>query len=291
MIGELFAIIAPVFLGAAVGYGWAKLGQPYDTALVSKLLVFVTTPCLVFSHLSELSVNPNTFGVVALAAVAALGVFTVAGVVALKVFKVPLATGLPPILFPNNGNMGLALCLFAFGEEGLEFGIGYFVVFTVATFVLAPIIASGTVSLKRVVGSPLLYATAAAVIIMLTGTQVPAWLYNTTSLLGDVSIPLMIITLGVSLAQLQVTSLKTSVLVSVLRLTIGFATGVVLAKAFGLTGVPQGVFIIMCAMPAAVINYLFAQQYGKNAEDVAGAVVISTALSFMTMPALLWYVL
>lgn len=291
MTADLFAIIAPVFLTAAVGYLWAKFDQPYDTALVTQLLVLVTTPCLVFSRLSDLSVNPLLVGEVALACAAAMAVFGVVGMGALKLLHIPLSTGLPPILFPNCGNMGLALCLFAFGEAGLEFGIGFFVVCSLATFLLAPVIASGTLSLKRVFTTPLLYAALAAVTVMLTSVTVPPWLHNTTSLLGDVSIPLMLVTLGVSLARLQLNTLRTSVIVALLRLMIGFGTGVLVAWALGLTGVPKGVVIIMCAMPAAVINYLFAQKYGKKAEDVAGAVILSTALSFLTLPALLWYVL
>ena len=64
-----------------------------------------------------------------------------------------------------------------------------------------------------------------------------------------------------------------------------------LAWAFGLEGVERGVVILQSAMPVAVFNYLFAAEYGADPEGVAGMVVISTVLSFLSLPLLLWYVL
>ncbi|MDA0339157.1 MAG: AEC family transporter, partial [Proteobacteria bacterium] len=284
MTGELFAIIAPVFLGAAVGYAWAKSGQPFDTTLVTQLLTLVTTPCLVFSQMSTLTVSTTSFGIVALATAAALVIFGIAGFVALKALRIPLETGWSSILLPNCGNMGLALSLFAFGDAGLEYGLSFYVVASTATFALAPWIASGAFSARRLLTAPLIYATAISVTVLLTETAVPQWLLNTTTLLGQVTIPLMIITLGVSLARLQVKNMRSSTIIAMLRLLIGFGTGLAIAWAFGLTGVPRGVMILMCAMPPAVINYLFAQKYGKNAEEVSGAVVISSAVSFLALP-------
>jgi predicted permease len=44
-------------------------------------------------------------------------------------------------------------------------------------------------------------------------------------------------------------------------------------------------------MPVAVFNFLFAQYYGRAYADVAAMVVISTALSFLTLPLLAYFVL
>ncbi|MDX1581879.1 MAG: AEC family transporter, partial [Alphaproteobacteria bacterium] len=111
MIAELFAIIAPVFFGAAVGYGWARTGQPYDTELITRLLVNVTTPCLVFSRISTLELPASEFAAVAGAAGLALVSFAVLGFLAVRLLSLNMPTSLPPIVFPNCGNMGLPLCL------------------------------------------------------------------------------------------------------------------------------------------------------------------------------------
>ena len=62
MMGDLVGIIAPVFLIAAIGYSWGKLGYDYNTAIITRLLTNVTTPCLVFSRLTSLDLRENGLG-------------------------------------------------------------------------------------------------------------------------------------------------------------------------------------------------------------------------------------
>jgi predicted permease len=101
----------------------------------------------------------------------------------------------------------------------------------------------------------------------------------------------MLITLGISLARLKVASVPRSLALSALRLVMGFAIGLALAAALGLDGATRGVLIVQLSMPVAVFNYLFAQRYKTAPEEVAGMVVMSTALSFASLPLLLWFVL
>ena len=291
MLAEVFSIIAPVFLIAALGFVWARMEQPFDTLLVTALLVNVTSPCLIFSRVASLTEPVSTFGTIAGVAALSIAIFGATGYAAAKLLKLPVTATVAPIMFPNNGNMGLALCLFAFGEVGVGLGIGFFIVAATSQFTLAPWIASGRFSPRQMLRSPVIYASLASLVFLAGWLQLPGWLYNTTKLLGDISIPMMLITLGVSLARLKVVSLRNSVIVSLLRLGIGFVTGAGLIWAFSLSGAVAGVVIIMCSMPPAVFNYLFAARYGNHAEEVAGTVIISTALSFATMPLLMAYAL
>ncbi len=138
---------------------------------------------------------------------------------------------------------------------------------------------------------PLIWATLAALAVLYTGLPVPLWVTNSLDLIGGFAIPLMLITLGVSLAQLELTGLPRSLALSALRLGMGFAVGVTLASLMGLEGTARGVLIIECAMPVAVFNFLYASIYNNRPAEVAGVIVVSTGLSFLTLPALLWYVL
>ena len=100
---------------------------------------------------------------------------------------------------------------------------------------------------------------------------------------------MMLITLGVSLAGLKVTSFKESTILAVLRLGIGIGVGWAVVEIMDVTGVMRSVVIIQAAMPTAVFNYMFASQYQRNPQQVAGMVVISTILGFITLPwLLLW---
>ena len=291
MIYELIAIIAPVFVCAAIGFGWSRLGRPYDAEFVTALVTNIGAPCLVFSTLSSVEIDVEAFGAMAGVAALTLAATAAAGIVVLRVAGLSMRTFLPSLMFPNVGNMGLPLCLLAFGETGLVLAIAYFTVCSVGQMTLGAGMAAGATSVREVMRVPVIYAVLLALPFMIWNADPPDWLANTTRLLGGILIPLMLISLGISLAKLRVRSLKRSLALSLARLVFGFAVGVGVAEAFGLEGIARGVVILQSTMPTAVFNYLFSLRYGREHEEVAGIVMISTTLSFATLPLLLWFVL
>jgi predicted permease len=291
VLGQLAAIIAPVFACAAIGYLWARLRRPFETEFVTALVTNVGTPCLIASTLTKLTIDIGGFGSMALAALAVFAVVGVLGAIALRLVGLPSHSYLPALMFPNAGNMGLPLSLFAFGDVGLALAIAYFTVSSTLQFTLGVSLAAGTASPRRLVRIPLLYAVAISLVLMATGTPLPGWIMNTIELLGGLTIPLMLIALGVSLARLRIASLKRSMAIALVRLLAGFAVAVGIAWALDLDRMTAGVLILQSAMPVAVFNYLFAQIYNRAPEEVAGAVVLSTILSFASLPLLLLYVL
>jgi predicted permease len=291
MILTILSVIAPVFICALVGYGWVKRGLQFDTPFVSRLVMEVGAPCLIFSTFMEIDIDMDAFRSMAWAAFAAMMMFGVVGALVLYLCKLDQRTWLPTQMFPNVGNMGLPLCLLAFGDEGLALSLTYFMVNVVFGFTLGMAITSGRLSLLELVKSPMFIGVVITLIFLFTERRPPAWIQDTTTLLGDLTIPLMLVAMGVSLARFQITSFRRSFALSVLRIGMGFLVGVALAELLGLEGVARGIMILQSAMPVAVFSYLFAVRYNRSPEEVAGTVVISTLLSFATLPALLWYVL
>lgn len=291
MFGQLAAIIAPVFACAAIGYLWARMRRPFETEFVTALVTNIGTPCLVASTLTKLSIDAASFGTMAAAALTVFAVVGVLGAIGLRIAGLPNHSYLPAIMFSNAGNMGLPLCLFAFGEPGLALAIGFFTVSATLQFTVGVGLAAGTASPGRLARIPLLYAVAISLVLMVTGTPLPGWIANTIQLLGGLTIPLMLVALGVSLARLRIASLKLSLVIALVRLLLGFAVGLGVSRVFGLDGMVAGVLILQSAMPVAVFNYLFAQVYRRAPEEVAGAVVLSTFLSFASLPLLLLLVL
>lgn len=291
MFADLFNIVAPVFICAAIGFGWARTGQPFDRDFVTNIATNIGTPCLILATLTRLEVSPETFGQMALAAAMALVIVGTVGAVVLRLAGLAQHSYLPALMFANTGNMGLPLCLFAFGQKGLALAIAVFTVNATAQFTFGVLIASGHWSAGRLVRTPILYAVAAALVFMLTGIKPPPWFANTIGLIGGLTIPLMLLALGAALARLEITSLGRGLALSLLRLGGGFLVGFGIAEALGLEGAARGVLMIQSAMPVAVFNYLFAQRYEREPEEVAGMVLISTVISFATLPALLWWVL
>lgn len=193
--------------------------------------------------------------------------------------------------FPNIDNIDLPLCFLAFGDEGLALGATFFAVYAAFQLTFGAAFVSGQISFQSLAKLPIVPATVLAVIFLFTDTAIPLWLANTTKLIGDLTIPLMLLTLGYSISQIRINKMIIPLLLSLVRLLMGFAVGVVLAWIFNLTGVDKGVVILQCSMPTAVFCYLFAQQYNQRPTEVAGIVIISTLVSFGALPLLLWYVL
>lgn len=291
MLSEIFSIIAPVLVCAAIGFVWARSGRPYDTALVTTLVTNIGTPCLVFATLATVDTGLAAYGEMAIAGLVTVLIFGAVGWVALKAAGLSQRAYLASQMFANVGNMGLPLCLLAFGETGLAFAIAYLAVNVVLLFTIGVALPSGATRPGHLLKLPIIYAVTASLAAIAIEVPVPRWITNTTDILGNLTIPLMLITLGVSLADMKIDSLKRSLWLSVLRLVMGFAVGWATAEVMGFDGVARGVLIIQCAMPIAVFNYLFAARYDREPAEVAGTVVISTVLSFLSLPALLWFVL
>ncbi len=292
-LGPIFAVVAPVFLCAALGFLWARSGRSFDRAAISSLISSVGAPCLVFHNLVGLAARSAVLVEMAGAALLAILGSLVAAYLVLRLARLPSHTYLSPLVFSNAGNMGLAVCNFAFpenggvGGDGLAFGACFFAVSSFLHFTLGVMLWSGRFSLRELARTPLAWSAVLSVVVVAAGVRIPPWLSNTTELLGAFSIPLMLITLGVALSELRIRSLARSGLLAGGRLGLGLAAGLGVAQLLDLQGVMRGVLIIQCAMPSAVFNVLFAEQYERSPEQVASLVVVSTLVSFVTLPLLL----
>ena len=189
MTAEIFSIIAPVLLGATLGYGWARFGPAFNTQMLTSLVLVIGTPCLVFSTLTKFSVDLFSVGDMALASLASLAIILTVGSAILFMTRQPVRAFLPSLMFPNAGNMGLPLCLFAFGDEGLALGIAFFTVTSLGNFTLGVWLASGKISTIQLLRTPLIWAAVAAIIFLAVDIKPPIWLSNTTRLIGDFTIP------------------------------------------------------------------------------------------------------
>jgi predicted permease len=291
LLAEIFGIVAPVLLCTAIGYVWGWLRRPFDPGLTTALVSGIAAPCLVFNALTRLEVSAGALGQIAAATLACYAAMGVLGWSILRLAKLPAHSYLPALMFPNGGNVGLPLCFLAFGPEGLALGIAWFAVGAVGQFTVGINIAAGSFAFGRLARQPIIYAVALSFVFILSGSKPPVWLARTTELMGSMLIPLMLLSLGVSLATLKVTRPLRAASLSALRLGGGFCVGLLVAWIFGLAGTARGVLLIQSSMPVAIFNYLFALQYRREPADVAGMIVITTVASFVTLPALLLLVL
>jgi predicted permease len=291
MINELAGILLPVFCLALVGYGWRVLGFPFEREFVARVIMNVSGPCLIVDSLAHLTLPMDLF-LAMLGSSIAMFIATAAAALAIVwLLRLPVRSFLPALAVGNNGNLGLPLCLFAFGPEGLGLAVAVFVTNSVGQFTMTPLLQSRTSPWRTLATTPVIYGALIGAALLVSGATLPAWIDTTIGLLGDLMIPLMLLALGNTLGGLRAQRLPFAVGMGTARLVLGFAVALGIAELFGLEGVARGVLILQGAMPAAIFNYLFAARYDRHPDDIAGIVLMSTLVSALTLPLLVGYVL
>lgn len=280
-------IVAPVFLLAAVGFSWVKLGFEYRINFVTQLATTLAVPCLIFTALMQTQIAPAALTALSLASVVAYLGVTVAAVVLVWITGLERRTYTAPLIFGNTGNLGLPLALFAFGEEGLSYAVVVFAIMAIWTFTFGIWLVAGAGSFGKVLREPLVWATLLGGVFLWQDWQTPRFLTNTLELIGQMAIPLMLITLGVAVARLTPGGIGRAVILSAVKLTLCVGIAWAAALAFHLDRVAFGVLVLQVATPVAVTSYLLAEKYGADAQAVAGLVVVSTLISVGALPLLL----
>ena len=291
IFAELAAIVLPVFFCAGIGLFWTRAGHKFDSDLVTTLVFKIAVPCLIIATFSKIKLEFSVIAEIALAATLIYLVTALIAAIVLRLFCLPFPAYLPSMIFPLVGSMGLPVSLFAFGEKGLALALVFFTLGAVGTFTVGAAIASGRLSLGKLVREPALWAAAIAMVLMWLDISLPKWIYDSTKLLGGMAFPLQLIALGCSLGRFQISSLPRGIGLGLFRLGVGFLIGWGVAEYFALEGIVRAIVILQSSMPVAVSNYLFAVIYKREPEEVASMVLISTGMSVVTLPLLLLYLL
>jgi predicted permease len=284
VMSALFGVIAPVMVVTLIGYVWGIRKYEFDHGLITRLVTAVGAPAMVFSTFTSITLPAEAMLRMSEAALACVCAFAVIGVSVLTVVRLPIRVYLPSLIFPNIGNMGLPVCLLAFGQSGFALAMIYFTLVTVLQFTAGPAIAAGQARWTAPLRVPFIYAVAAALVVSFAHLPIPPWIASTASLLGGMTIPLMLLSLGVALAQLRTANIGRAVAFSVLRLAMGAGVGWAVATAMDLSAAERGVVVIQSAMPVAIFNFLFARMYDNRPDEVAGMVLMSTVLSYASLP-------
>ena len=198
MFVEILTVMAPVVLIAALGFFWDRKGMPFDTNMVATLVTSIGAPCLIVSTLLENRPDPETISTMGFAALCVVGSVACVSAIGLKLTGQSIRAFLPALTFPNAGNMGIPLCLFAFGEEGLALSVSFFAVTALTQFTLGISIAAGRLAFRDVVTNPVLWSAVIAFVLLVTDSVLPRWIDGTIDVFAGLVIPLMLMSLGIS---------------------------------------------------------------------------------------------
>jgi hypothetical protein len=284
MIGQLAGILLPVFVLAMVGFFWRRLGVPFEREFVTRLIMNVAGPCLIVDSLSQLSIPLGDFVAMLISAAAMFVATVLCAWAVLRLARLPVRSYLPSLAIGNTGNMGLPLCLFAFGRQGLGIAVAVYVTYSVGQFTLTPMLQSGAGPVRTLATTPIVYGALAGLLLLVGHVQLPGWAESSIRLLGELMIPLMLLALGHTLGGLRTKHLSFATFWGAARIALGFFVALGISALFHLHGMSRGVLLLQGAMPAAVFNYLFAARYERAPDEVAGIVLMSTLIGALLLP-------
>ena len=291
LILTVFEVVAPVFILASIGFAWVKLGFDYRIEFVTRLAMTLSVPCLIFVALMQTEIAPDALTTVFFATIATYGLITLGCFTVVKLAGLDVRTFLAPLIFGNTGNLGLPLALFAFGDEGLGYAVVIFAMMGMYSFTFGVWLVSGGGDLRKVVQEPLVGATLLGALFLWQGWETPTFLTNTIELIGQMAIPLMLITLGVAVARLQLRSVSQAMWLSAVKVLLCGAIALGAGLYFELPDVALAVLILQAVTPVAVTSYLLAAKYEADADPVAGLVVVSTLMSVGFIPLVLAFLI
>lgn len=287
-----FDTVLPVLIIAALGY-IAGLRFRLDTSSLSKICVYILMPVLVFNSVSTSKINFSVAWKLSLGtAILALGIAPLLYMVyRLLGWPKPLARAmLLPSIFSNSAIYGLPVCLFAFGQEGMDLGVVFVLTQTIITATLGVYIAASgkrpaAEALTQMVRMPMLYAAIAALLTRATRIQLPTVITRTVSLLGGAGVPLFLIVLGLQLHKKSgFVSWKPVSVVVFTRLVLIPALAALVGRIIGLSHLPLKILVLQSAMPPQVNATLLAEEYGAEPEAVSRATITGTLVSPVTLP-------
>ena len=282
---KLFDVLFPVFLTIGIGYWYGKKDPKFDTKFITTFAGNFGLPAIIFYSLTTTNISFDLFLRFSFYITLYVIIFSVLGLIILKLLKKDIYRLLPPLILPNTGNMGMPICLFAYGKMGLAIATAATAMILVFHFSVGIMLASKKFSLKPLLKCIPVYALLVSLIFVYYKIPSPIFLENATFLIGYSTIFLVLMSLGVALSKLKVFSLKETLIYSLTRVLIGPIVGFGFVKFFNLNGVEAGVMFIQASMPSAILTYLVGKIYSpkKISDSIASTVALSTFLSFFTL--------
>ncbi len=290
IFGHVVTVMLPVLLCVLLGYGLAVLRAPFDRKMFGSLVANVGYPALILSHLAKDHIELGAFLNVLLAAAFMMLIFGVLGFGILKLLGLPVQAYLSPMMLSNVGNIGLPVTTLAFGAEGAAVALGFVVVVLAAIFTIGVALPIGKPDFKTLAKQPVIYAVMVALVLMETGWSLPGPVDQSLSILAGLAVPIMLLTLGHSLATLKFGNLGRAATLSVIHICFSVVAALALTRVFPFSGAQQNAVILLCFMPPSVATYLAVSQHRPDdAPAVAGFIFLSTLMTLLTLPLVLTY--
>ena len=285
LYSKLFEVIFPVFFIIAIGYFLGKKNPKLDTSFITNYAANFGTPSLVIFALTSTGITFTLFAEYFIYSLL-LTSFGIVGLIFLILMKKDYIRELPPFILPNTGNMGIPICLFAYGKLGMGVAAAISSLVVVLHFTLNVFLAKKKFDFNVIIKSPAFYTIIITIGFLYFKIPMPQFVLNTVMLLAYTMIVLILMSLGIGLTQMKVFSFGSSIITSIGRVIVGPIIGFAVIKIFNLSGFAAGVLLIQSSMPSAILCYLIASMYSPKeiVDNISSMIVVSTIISLITVP-------
>ncbi|WP_328358207.1 AEC family transporter [Streptomyces sp. NBC_00445] len=288
-----FAVIAVVI---AVGYVLGRRGHlgEHGREVLTKLAFHVASPALLFTTLAQTDLSvvfSSRLLVTALSTAAAAGVFIAVG--AVRGWGLGRTTiGALCSSYVNSGNLGIPIAVYVLGDASLVAPVLLFQLLLLTPIALTVLDLSTArdgkeplwLRLLTPLRNPIALGSLAGVAVSATGLRVPAPVMDPVTLIGNMSVPAVLLAFGISLCGSTMPGRgpdRHLVLLSVALKSVGqpAAAWALAAGAFGLHGAQLLDVVVTSALPAAQNLFTYASRYRVAERLARDSILLSTALS------------
>ncbi len=291
MLLTLLNIVVPVFAIATLGFLVGRRHrQPPAMAFINHTNLTVFCPALIFSSLVTNPVNlANEWSLVA------AGVLIILLPGAVLYWIRPAGLSMPgflvPGMFRNTGNVGIPLMMLAYGEQLMGDIVLLFVISNALHFSLGMYLLSRHSNRWLWLRSPNVWAAALGLLCAPWRAWIPDFVLTSTTLVGHITIPMMLFSLGIRLSHDRPTGFGLALRINLTYLATGVLCLLFILWLLPLSRDAMRMITLCACLPPAVLNFLLCEQYRIDPGTVANVVLLGNIMSVITIPAVIWFTL
>jgi len=291
----LFVVVVLGYVAGRLGY----LGGDFDRQL-SRLVINITCPALILSSsmTGELPDRRFILPLLLISVITYVALTAVAFLLSRYLTKRrddegPIGFAL---MFGNVGFMGYPVVASIFGHEAIFYAAVLNVVNTFAVFTIGTMLITGRGEVggerfqKHVLYStPMLAAYMTMLIVALEIKNIPAFVSQPLTMIGNITVPAALLIIGSSMSQLPLRALMGNVtvyLTTALRLVLLPLGVYFLTKNLGFSELVVNINTVVIAMPVATYGTILCLKYERDTTFITEATFITTLCSMLTIPLL-----
>ncbi|RLQ96847.1 AEC family transporter [Falsibacillus albus] len=296
---QFVLILLPVFIIFGIGFiGQKVIG--FDPRNISTMALYLMSPFLAFRTFYKNSIDMDYLYLTIYGLGLCFGLIAIVYIVSYfkKYSRSETSSMILSSVFMNNGNYGTPVALFAFGAAGFDVAVIFMIIQQLIMSTIGIYYAAkgsdrqegARVALMAVVRMPIMYGAILGIILQLIHFHFPRQIYKAIDMISDATVPTIMIILGMQLATISLRNLELEKMT--ISLIIKFILSPLIATAFAfllpVSEVVRNIMILMAAMPTAANTTMFALQFNAKPEFVSSVTLVSTLMSIITLPIMLY---